>query len=110
MKSVGLLTASIKTKEIKEQEMKRLEELTSVYVGSVGDKVELTDCKFSLISSYYTQYGYTYIYKILCNGNTFVWKTGKEIENGLYNIKGTVKGHSEFRNEKQTELTRVKII
>lgn len=110
VKNIGILTASIKTKEIKEQEMKRLEELTSVWVGQAGDKIELANCGFSLISSYETQFGRTYIYKILCDGNTFVWKTSKEVENGKYNIKATVKGHNEFRNEKQTELTRVKII
>lgn len=107
---IGILTAGIQTKKIREQEMKRIEELTSVWVGNVGDKIELADCDFTIISSYSTQYGRTYIYKILCDGNTFVWKTSKDIENGKYNIKGTVKEHSEFRNEKQTELTRVKII
>lgn len=110
LSKVGLLTASIITKKIKEQERKRIEDLTSNYVGEIGDKIELKSCKFEKVSSFDSQYGYVYIYKIINGNNTFVWKTSKFIENGVYDIKATIKAHKEFRNEKQTELTRVKTV
>lgn len=109
-KKFAILTAGVQTKRIKEKEMKRLDELTSVHFGAVGDKIELTECEFTLLSSYESVYGYVYIHKIVNNGNTFIWKTSKKIQNGVYNIKGTIKGHSEYKGEKQTELTRVKIL
>lgn len=45
-------------------------------------------------------------------GNVFTWKTqrGLALEPGqLVQVKGTIKQHSEYKEEKQTELTRCKI-
>ena len=107
---IGILASSIQTKRIKEQEAKRLSELTSIHFGNIGERVQLENCKIEKISSFYTEFGTTYIYKITNNKNTFIWKTGKflEFQEGI-NLKGTIKAHNEFRGEKQTELTRVKI-
>ena len=48
-------------------------------------------------------------------GFIFTWKTGAYIESEYVNtgktltLKGTIKEHSKFKGEKQTELTRCKI-
>jgi predicted extracellular nuclease len=46
------------------------------------------------------------------DGNVFTWKT----QNGVglnvgdsVNVKGTIKAHTEYKEEKQTELTRCKV-
>ena len=47
------------------------------------------------------------------NGNTVVWKTTKNLDlepDKEYVIKGTVKELSEYRGDKQTVLTRCKIL
>ena len=46
------------------------------------------------------------------NGNVFIWKTSKGValENGVQvSVKGTVKEHNEYKDEKQTVLTRCSI-
>ena len=49
------------------------------------------------------------MYKIISkDGNVFLWKTYKALREGPQEIVivGTVKAHNEFRNVKQTEVTR----
>jgi hypothetical protein len=91
------------------------------------------------VFTFYNQWGETIIYKFKDeNDNILVWKTGNVIygpanENGKYSIRiaspkttfmenhdtyefgfvnltGTVKEHSEYRGEKQTVLSRCKIL
>ena len=63
------------------------------------------------LTAWETQWGMTYMFKIIDDeGNVFTWKTSNYPEFEKFNtLKGTVKAHSEFRNEKQTELTRCKV-
>ena len=45
-------------------------------------------------------------------GDAIIWKTSKclGIENGvMVHIKGTIKEHSEYEDEKQTVITRCKV-
>ena len=82
---------------------------SSEYIGSIGDKVEFTavpTCVFSSESSF----GMFYIYKFNCNNNIIVWKTSKPLADVVTTIRGTVKSTEEFRGEKQTEVTRCRII
>lgn len=81
----------------------------SNWVGEVGQRIEITaECK--CVASWYNDFGPGYLYKFTtADGNIFTWKTGKVIENGQVILKGTIKAHTEFRDEKQTELTRCKI-
>ncbi len=96
----------------------KAEKAISQHVGQVGEKVEV---KGSYVRSgsweqkAYAGYGtvtmFVHTFKD-ADGNVFIWKTQKGIafeygEN--VNIKGTVKAHSEYKDEKQTELTRCKI-
>ena len=79
------------------------------WVGEIGQRIEITaECK--CVASWYNDFGPGYLYKLTtAEGNIFTWKTGKVIEDGQVTLKGTIKAHTEFRDEKQTELTRCKI-
>lgn len=64
------------------------------------------------ITSYSTQYGVIYIYKIILeSGNVLIWKTSKLIDdfNVVKSITFTVKNHGEYNGVKQTEITRCKL-
>ena len=82
------------------------------YYGKIGDKIDITG-KINRAGHYETQFGTVVIFKIIdSDGNIFVWKTTTyiDIENDSFvNVRGTIKDHNEFRNEKQTVLTRCKI-
>lgn len=106
------------TKHIKkeaEEEAEKAKKAESKYFGEVGkrykDKV-INDV--TLITTWETQWGVTYIYKItLEDGSILTWKTS----NGLYldknekfdKISFTIKEHKEYKGEKQTEVTRCKV-
>lgn len=100
------------------QESSHKSEEQSSWVGSVGDRIELHDLKVKLLSSWETQFGYTFMYKMTApDGNVFTWKTGKWLGEGeelsddaVVSLKGTVKSHNEFRGVLQTELTRCTVI
>lgn len=100
-----------KQKEIEQSARKEAEKVSN-YVGTIGEKVTFTAEKAALLTSYPTEYGYTYIYKFISNGNVFVWFSSRSVE-GIQDgctIKGTVKSHSEREGVKQTILTRCKVI
>lgn len=88
----------------------------SNWVGSEGDKIELKDASLSLLTSWDSEWGYVYLYKLTDkSGNMFTWKTGKWLGNmsndlpQTISLKGTVKAHTEFRGIAQTELTRCRV-
>lgn len=90
----------------------------SSWVGTVGQRMQLNNLSVRLLTSWDGEFGYTYLYKFIDEqGNIFTWKTGKwvsdtdEIAEDLrVSLKGTIKNHSEYKGEKQTELTRCSII
>lgn len=119
----------------KELEIKKSE--SKGYYGNVGDKVKLDNVSIQYVGSYESYFGYypttTYIYKITTqDGFIFTWKTSKgtvetkgkeymyqgektyEIINTsiteFTSIKGTIKAHTEYNGDLQTELTRCKCI
>lgn len=79
------------------------------WVGEAGERIEIiADCK--CVASWYNDFGPGYLYKFTTDdGNIFTWKTGKAVDDGKVVLKGTIKAHTEFNGEKQTELTRCKI-
>lgn len=110
----SLIATYNKAMEIKVKREKAVEsEVNSQYVGELKQRITVTIKSIKCVTSWDTDFGYTYIYKIIGqDGNTYTWKTGKEInEEGIigWSITGTVKAHTEFRGIKQTELTRCKI-
>lgn len=84
----------------------------SQWVGQQGDKIEANIASSKYVTSWETEWGYTYMYQfVTTDGNILIWKTGKDLDldTPVESIKGTVKNHTEFNGAKQTELTRCKI-
>lgn len=85
--------------------------LQSDFFGNIGDKIQLENASINFVSCYETMYGVTHIYKIQKDNFTFIWRTANSFENAdNVTVKGTIKNHNIFGGEKQTELTRCKII
>jgi hypothetical protein len=88
----------------------------SEHFGEVGNRYKDVDIQSVTLLTYWeNQFGNTYIYKIVTADNfVLTWKTG----NGLYlydnekfsKITFTVKAHSEYRGQNQTEITRAKVL
>jgi len=89
------------------------QKVESQHVGTLKKRqiFELTlNQHFSYDSHYGTVHKYIFADK---DGNKLVWATSKitpMIEGKHYAIKGTVKAHSEYKNSKQTEITRCEIL
>lgn len=100
------------------------------YFGNVGDKFELT-LTFDKTFGFETMYGYSYIHLFHDDENhVFAWSSSNgnykveyaknvtwggieyvEYEVGhKYLIKGSIKDHREYRNVKQTVITRCKVL
>ena len=104
----------------REAEEKRIQEQKSIsqHIGSIGDKIEfdavLEKSAWFEIPSFRgfgtdTMHIYTFRDD---QGDAIIWKTSKGlgIENGvMVHIKGTIKEHSEYQDEKQTVITRCKV-
>lgn len=97
------------------------------YYGAVGDKFELT-LTFDKSFGFEGAYGFTYIHLFHDDeGHQFKWSSSRgtyqcwcktngrdgflEYEVGKkYILKGTIKSHEEYRNVKQTVITRCKVL
>ena len=83
----------------------------SQYVGNVGERITETVKSSVLVSSFETMYGMTWLYKFTTSeDNTLVWFSSKHIDGAPGKITGTVKDHKEYNGEKQTVLTRCKVM
>lgn len=96
----------------------RAEKAKSQYYGSIGEKIEIKAIyKFSAWyeTTAYVGYGtqINYIHTFKAGDDTLVWKTTKGLsleEDTEVILKGTIKDHNEYKEEKQTILTRCKVI
>ena len=106
----------------------KAEKAVSQYVGNAGDKytaevIYIGSAHFEVNSfkGYGTDTMYVHTFKD-AEGNKLVWKTGNSLGTWLDNgdwchyeegdsvvLKGTIKKHKEYRDEKQTVLTRCKV-
>ena len=105
----------------KEEEAQKLAEKKALsrYYGIVGDKIDLAVqveklawFEVASFKGYGTDRMYVYTF-ILSTGETLVWKTtkGLDLEQGMQvQIKGTIKEHQEYKEMKQTVLTRCTVI
>lgn len=122
-RDIGIICSAVASynREMEYQARKavqRKQASSSQWVGNEGDRIELHNLQVRLLTSWETMYGVTYLYKFIDEqGNTLTWKTGKwlgvtdEITPDLrISLKGTIKKHSEFNHELQTELTRCSVI
>lgn len=117
----------LEAERLAEQERIKAEKALSQYIGNIGDKI---DTKATYIKSawfecqsfmgYGTETRYIHTFKI--GNDTVIWKTGNSLghwndkdewesleEGSEVHLKGTIKDHSEYKDEKQTVLTRCKI-
>lgn len=104
-------------REAEEQRIREQKAL-SHHVGEVGDKVDLDailekNAWFEIPSfrGFGTDTMHIYTFRD-SQGNALIWKTtrGLGIESGeRVHVKGTIKEHSEYDDEKQTVLTRCKV-
>lgn len=114
--SFGFLAyAPIAYKQMKkkqEQEQNRNQEKAlSSYIGNVGERItaEIKDTK--LVTSWETIYGMTWLYKFTTtDNNTLVWYASRYFDGKPSKITGTVKDHKDHDGEKQTVLTRCKVM
>lgn len=122
-RDVGIICSAVASynREMERQERKareRKQASKSQWVGNEGDRIELHNLTIRLLTGWETEFGYTYLYKFIDEqGNTYTWKTGKWLGDGdevkdtqRISLKGTIKKHSEFNGELQTELTRCKVL
>lgn len=86
--------------------------LKNEWFGTIGERVTVMEPECKLLTSWETDFGVKYLYKFTTdNGWVFTWKTGNYVESGKkLKVVGTVKDHTEFRGQKQTELTRCKVV
>lgn len=109
------------------EEKRAIENAKIEYYEAVGDKFELT-LTFEKMFGFDTMYGYQYILLFRDEENhVFKWSSSRgtyqcwcktngrdgflEYEVGKkYTLKGTIKTHEEYRNVKQTVITRCKIL
>lgn len=95
--------------------IEKAKKIETKYFGNIGERYKNKPVEsVNLITSWETQWGTTYVYKIVLEDNTVLtWKTN----NGLYldrdeefdKITFTVKEHKDYKGEKQTEITRCKV-
>lgn len=96
---------------MQEQAERRAAAEKSAFVGAVGQRIKIKTATARLITSWETQYGYTYLYKFSDEqGNTLVWfaSGAAKVADGC-TITGTIKAHNERNGEKQTVLTRCRV-
>lgn len=98
-----------------QKEVERAKKIETEYFGEVGKRYKDKVIQDVIhVTSWETQWGYTYLYKIILDDNSVLtWKTS----NGLWldrneefdKISFTVKEHKEYKGEKQTEVTRCNV-
>ena len=107
---VGNDDGKLKPEDVVQKAVEALiyDEGISEYVGSIGDRLELELTVIRAIEIE-NDYGHSimHIMEDVC-GNQFIWTTAsKSWAEGAYKkIRGTVKDHRVYKNNKQTILTR----
>lgn len=107
---VGKEDETLKTDEAVRKAVESLtyEPSPSEYQGAVGDRIEvtLTVDKNIEVNGYYGSSNMHIMSD--ANGNVYVWTTASKSwsEGSVKTIRGTIKDHREYRNTKQTVLTR----
>lgn len=97
---------------ITELENRREQLASSEHVSEIGKRIELT-LTVNKVIPIETIYGTLLIHTMSdATGNQFVWKTtAKNLgEENTINLKATIKGHGEYNEVKQTELSRCKVL
>jgi hypothetical protein len=80
----------------------------SEWFGEVGKRYNDMKLTVKFVTGFDTQFGYSYVNKMEDDkGNVFVWFSSRGLEEGqTYLMNVGIKEHSEYREVKQTVLTR----
>ena len=84
----------------------------SEHLGTVGDRHSFGKVVLASEFNWETDWGTTHLYKFLSGSDVIVWKSSvdKELELGIeYTLKGTIKEHGTYKNEKQTVVSRCSV-
>lgn len=107
----------LKNKQYQEKKQIQIEKAkNSEYIGNEGDK-ETLEVTVERINTFESQYGIGVQVIMNNNGNKVIWFTNPMsfdkthmVENKSYKIAATIKKHEEYRETKQTLVTRVKVM
>lgn len=115
------IKAERESNEARRMEQERIEaerKAISQFVGNTGDKIDVRctydhSAWFEMHMGWMTQTMYIHTFRDE-NGNVLIWKTSSNSlpdfsEGDQVEVKGTVKEHSTYKDEKQTVLTRCKV-
>lgn len=107
---------------VAKKQAEQVQSVESAHVGSAGEKIQL-EVEVIKAISFETVYGTQTIYIMRDNaGNTLTWKTntypfqiwtegsGYPVIVTKCTLRGTIKEHDEYNGEKQTALTRCKVV
>lgn len=123
IEEIERIEADLKRREEeKEARQKKLEEdkALSSWIGEQGEKIELENCEIVFSNDFDNQFGQS-VLVIAKHGNNKVkfFSTAKNAWQILRNfredkvvnvtLKGTIKNHDEYKDEKSTMLNRVKV-
>jgi hypothetical protein len=117
IKNIGYVVSMVpyyekEMKKIKERELRKNSNI-SKFVGSIKDKIE-KELIYVNCFGYETQWGWNHLFKFIdAENNVYIWSTTKGLianEGDKIKLKGTIKKHKEYMEEKQTYLTRCKIL
>lgn len=118
---VGIIASSVaaylREKEAerwaKEKAGREAMKVESKHVGQVGDKIEKA-VKIIMAHCYENRFGYGTMYKMIDEEkNVYTWFTSGRAdmnEERTYSLKMTIKAHDEYQGQKQTVVTRCKIL
>ena len=101
-----------------EQERKQTAQKENAISGYVGEIKKRQDFEVTYLNSFSFEndFGTMFIHKFIDNDNNiFIWKTNNSLyddveQNNKIKLKGTIKDHVEYKGEKQTHITRCKVI
>ena len=90
--------------------------LANDYLGNVGDKISIDVKSFKTLYTKEVQVGYGRwtaipVYRIITTDNHIViWASSNGLPQNVKTIKATIKGYKDYKGEKQTVVTRGKIV
>jgi len=81
------------------------------YIATLGLRIKRWQVEKVSSAGRDTEWGYVFFHRFIdFEGNTLVWKTQKEVDNGQYLLTGTVKEHKDFNGVAQTYVTNCKLV
>lgn len=111
--SINLWCSLVATYQRQQAKLNEQQSKLNQFYGEVKQRIEL-EVYLVNINSFESQFGTTFVYTFNdLDGRTFVWFTNKNLDiekQTKYNIKGTIKKHEQYKQTKQTHLSRVVFI